>query len=402
MSMMAQPTLTVQRPLVVTFLGKPRKCRTIFVETIETGIYKIVWCFSRSQSSVTPSRLNFEVKSKVDTSQTTMSAEWCQIKHDEIPIQSLTHMTLIQELRIPLNTSNLSIEVSVEIAECSESNGANQESIKVHWVELKRLCEKEVDNVKNIIVGPPATLLDTFNIIQKDRPNDLKLLSYDITPEGTRVATISRSGSKGFIDIWEPTMHQSDGTYERGAKQTEPTPVASTDFDLDSEISEGQTLGIAISHDGNQVVVYQQPDESRAWDDGFCEEELDRFIERFDQKEMSFFFKGYVYEYDAFKPPEDEDRPPKKLENSLKSAASILGFMGYGKFHKLPPVDRGILFTKGEPQDVFISTDGISVNVYSTQDDWEELYSIPISGLRSDINDKRSNCKELIDSITTS
>ncbi|KAF9080852.1 hypothetical protein BGX27_005213, partial [Mortierella sp. AM989] len=71
-------------PLVVTFPGKARKCRSIFTETIKAGTYKVVWCFSRSQSSVTPSRLNFEVKSKVDTSQATMSAEWCQIKHDEI------------------------------------------------------------------------------------------------------------------------------------------------------------------------------------------------------------------------------------------------------------------------------------------------------------------------------
>ncbi|KAF9110687.1 hypothetical protein BGX27_006012 [Mortierella sp. AM989] len=272
---------------------------------------------------------------------------------------------------------------NVRVALCSvEKSGDNKNSgLIIERVEIRPISQvmNSEEGVKRVKFERDSDVICVNRLAEVE--GNAQITRLVASKSGSILASLSLSDDKAFINVWN--MAISD--MRKGH--------AVTDFEYPgiSDIP----VGLAISPNGDQIAVYQEP-------------KIGQWKERSNIEEAEFQFKLFdntlVYCPEAVSNTQDDWAPViiplRDFTPSLNPVDSVPGdlesFIGYGEFlnDSKPSTD-----TNGH-KSLFVACNGLYLDVFEITKDkkWKWMHSISLADLTPTIS-RRITCKMMMKSI---
>ncbi|KAF9584495.1 hypothetical protein BGW38_006251 [Lunasporangiospora selenospora] len=429
-----RPDSSQKRPLhPVQYGPKDRRfsVRARFLKgELDEGFYNIIWAVSLNKlgSHLRVKELAFEIEAPFLTYKL-----WAKVSEDQISQidrSGLVRLRLQQRLnlRYPspvyLRMNGRLGTSKKEEADDSDASGSISSKdgnyFDIHYVELEHLGSAGSTDAKEFVVAAPGTKLKSLDIRSCQSTMEstgydstAQIFGIDISTEAPFVVVLSATASYAYLGLWdyssskEKTNFVRSVTPENREEAIRPIIMYSPLASLKVPLGEGhfenmRLLRVAISSDGTNIVVYQQPLEDdklhqKASNDiDFGKgKEGDGPVEKSKQTSLDFHFRLYRREA-AFSTAQDllQDLASLSEITTLVEVPSthpgLEDFVGYAKFlsrDRCMEDDRDL--TRNGPtcyaNDFFIACTSSLISVYDTSnpDDWSRLYAISIGALAS-------------------
>ncbi|KAF9285201.1 hypothetical protein BGZ68_004093, partial [Mortierella alpina] len=249
-------------------------------------------------------------------------------------------------------------------------SGLGEVSFDLHYIELASPNFRSAAGVKDHVLwgeGKPDQLIRVGAQEARAVDKPIVIKAYQFSVSGTYAATLYFTTGEAHIDVWD--LRASSQPVPTGKPLAITTPLAHISLPVAEELTTYDALckaevQISISSTGSQVVM------------GYA-----------DKSEHAIPLSIYRCHPTA---PADRDLSETwKLE---KACENLHNYFGFGSFHSS---DLDDFKTENER---YFTFDGIEFNLYSTDGEWVQLYSLSL-GLDKDPSIRLTNMKSLRESL---
>ncbi|KAF8970263.1 hypothetical protein BGZ46_010537 [Entomortierella lignicola] len=282
--------------------------------------------------------------------------------------------------------------------------------ILLRYFELYE-CSEE-NHINDLPLYDHKPYLWSLDVQHKESPTDprpaqsIKIIQYSISGDGTHAATLSATDSSLYLDLWDisktvgnalaPTdvkerWHMAPYCPKLSAKTHIPfTKLESGVSDL--SVSDNISGVVLLNPVKDNVAIAMNAAIAVSWNADS--------VALFPTAEVSWLKELVVYDHSGphdHKVLEDQGKKSKPAVD-IKSCGGLAGFYGEAKFH--------IIDTKNPKLEnqLFITCDGISVDIYNVYGAWSHVVNVQLSvvrpvGLEKYGLENQSFAKNLIDNI---
>ncbi|KAF9438570.1 hypothetical protein BGZ76_006790 [Entomortierella beljakovae] len=368
---------------------------------LKEGYYSIIWCISPKHHG-TPLLKNLVFEVEVGFMKYKLWAKLSEEQINSIDTSSGSiRLRLQQKLHLQFD-GQISVRLRGELYSPlteHEATTGSDDSFGVHYLELERLTSNSIVDNNDYIVESPGLkrqLLDIKSCLIP-YPNDIachatpmaQIFAIDVSASGSYVAVLSATISTAYLGIWDISKKSSEPPVvsnladsldlHRRSITTQP-PVATATISLqDGDFDNMKLTRIAISSDGTNIAVYQQPRE----DDIAHEEDVT-------SQKFNFPFRLFrIHSLFSVVGVIQKSPDVKKIElvEDLTVHQTMVDFVGFGKFIDKERINPGISDPQSpysddnNPGDYFVACTESKILLYDSSNDWKRVYGIAIGGL---------------------
>ncbi|KAG0022985.1 hypothetical protein BGZ80_010673 [Entomortierella chlamydospora] len=230
-----------------------------------------------------------------------------------------------------------------------------------------------------------------FHYVELERLTpDTTVDSGDVSVSGSYVAVLSATLSTAYVGIWDlestlptepPAFNAAERLEVHRRSITSNPPMATTTIPLhEGDYDNMRLVRIAISYDGQSVVVYQQPYEGDIAPEEVSLSHDFRFPFRFFRVQNSFAVAELIQET-----PQEATASLVEDMTIYRNMHDMGHFIGYGKFIAKDKITPNYKPKKccspNNPGDYFVACTESRILIYDASSDWKRLYGIAIGSL---------------------